>query len=170
MGDALDRLVALSGRIHVDGYDRTSTTGKTVHVDAYDKSGGSLSILDRLRGRRATPVSGVREHTELRRASAAQPGETYHLGNGVMAHKVARNQWSVSGGSVVRGTVSDGVINDVLRQKRKGVSAEEAASSTLAAIAEADPRIKALVEKANRGEALTPEEARLIRIAAGLET
>jgi hypothetical protein len=173
MGDACERLIALSGSERVGGYTRHSSTGKTVHVDSYVRSGSTAkpSLLDRLRGKTPDAVSGeVRDFSELRKASAAQPGETYHLGNGVMAHKVAKNQWSVSGGSVVRGTVSDGVINDVIREKKRGgVSPEEAAADTLAAIAEAVPRIKALVEKANRGEQLTPEEARLIRIASGLE-
>lgn len=38
MGEAVDRLLALSGVSHVEGYTRKTKTGKTVHVDAYTRT------------------------------------------------------------------------------------------------------------------------------------
>lgn len=43
MGEAVERLVALAGKVHVGAYERVTSTGKTVHVDAYTRSPGDMA-------------------------------------------------------------------------------------------------------------------------------
>lgn len=52
MGEAINHLIALAGRIRVSGYERVSTLGNRVHVNAYFRSPAKMGNLDLFREQR----------------------------------------------------------------------------------------------------------------------